>query len=144
MAHLTTFANIPIKVVCGAQPDGLAITKTLLHEIHGLLKTLLETGQKGTLDLRALPALGEDGYQFLKEQLGLGEISARLQSFGRSEIQETAYSGIWWVTHYNQDDAILTEIIEVDFLPEILKSPKEDAVLSQTRLEKLLNGFTQK
>jgi hydrogenase-1 operon protein HyaF len=143
MAHLNTFANIPIKVVTSAQLDGLSIAKTLLHEIEAMLKKLLNTGQNGTLDLRALPTLGEDGYQFFKEKLGQGEVSARIQSFGRSEIQETAYPGIWWVSHYNQDDDILTEIIEVNFLPEILKSPRDDVALGQVMLCKFLNELSE-
>jgi hydrogenase-1 operon protein HyaF len=138
MAHVNTFANIPINVVTTPQSGGLTLAKTLLHELQAKLKTLLDTGQNGTLDLRELPALGEDGYQFLKEKLGQGEVSASIQSFGRSEIQETAYPGIWWVSHYNQDDDILTELIEVNFLPELLKSPKDDVVFGQIGLDNLL------
>ena len=138
MAQVNTLANIPIHVVASTQSGGLTIAKTLLHEVQAMLKTLLDTGQNGTLDLRALPALGEDGYQFLKEKLGLGEVSARIQTFGRSEIQETAFPGIWWVAHYNQDDDILTELIEVNFLPELLKSPRDDMVFGQLRLDELL------
>ena len=138
MAHVNTLANIPIHVLTSTQSGGLTIAKTLLHEVQAMLKTLLDTGQNGTLDLRALPALGEDGYQFLKEKLGLGEVSARIQTFGRSEIQETAFPGIWWVAHYNQDDDILTELIEVNYFPEVLKSPRDDVLFGQVRLDKLL------
>lgn len=144
MAHVNTFANIPINVVSPPQSGGLNIAMTLLHEIQAMLNTLLDTGQNGTLDLRALPALGEDGYQFLKEKLGQGEVSAHIQSFGRSEIQETAYPGIWWVAHYNQDNEILTELVEVNFLPELLKSPKDDVVFGQISLAKLLNELSEK
>ncbi|MFI3185275.1 MAG: hydrogenase expression/formation C-terminal domain-containing protein [Methylococcaceae bacterium] len=139
MEHVNTFANIPINVISSPQTDGLILAKTLLHEVQAMLKTLLDTGQNGTLDLRALPTLGAEGYQFLKEKLSLGEVSARIQSFGCSEIQETAYSGIWWVSHYNQDDDLLTELIEVTYLPEILKSPRDDMALSLVNLGKLLN-----
>ena len=144
MVSVNTFANIPITVVPLPQSSGLNMAMTLLHEIQAMLKTLLDTGQNGTLDLRALPALGEEGHQFLKEKLGLGEVSARIQSFGRSEIQETAFPGIWWVAHYNQDDDILTELIEVNFLPELLKSPRDDVVFGQTSLGKLLYELTEK
>jgi len=143
MAHLNTFANIPINIISTSETEGLTIAKALLHEVDCMLQTLLKTGQNGTLDLRALPALGEIGYQFLKEQLSLGEVTACIQSFGRSEIQETAYSGIWWVTHYNQDDDLLTELIEVNFLPEILKSPRDDVALSQIKLSNLLGELAE-
>ena len=136
---MSSLANIPIKVIDCRPVDRVSLVKTLLQELHAMLKTLLDTGQGGALDLRALPALGEESYQFLKNELGVGEVSARIQSFGRSEIQETAYSGIWWVSHYNQDDDIYTELIEVNFLPEILKSHQDDVRLSRSRLHKLLS-----
>ena len=141
MAYKNSLADIPIRVV-SVQTDTLALAKTLLHELHALLKTLLETGQNGALDLRALPPLGKEGYKFLKDQLGVGEVNACIQSFGRSEIQETAFSGIWWVTHYNQEEGLLTELIEVNFLPEILKTPKEDVLLAEIGLSKLLSELT--
>ena len=134
------FTNIPIKVVTVHQTNGLNIAKTLLHEVQTMLTTLLDTGQIGMLDLRALPSLGEDGYQFLKDQLGLGEVTAHIQSFGRTEIQETAFAGIWWVAHYNQDDDILTELIEVNYIPEILKSVRDDIVFAKNRLDKILTN----
>jgi len=143
MAHINTFADIPIHVDTPPPSGGLALAMTLLHELHTMLQTLFDTGQNGILDLRALPPLGEEGYQFLKEKLGRGEVSARIESFGRSEIQETAYSGIWWVTHYNQDDDVLTELIEVNFLPELLKSPRDDVKVGQVRLGKLLNELAE-
>ena len=144
MACVNTLAGIPIRVVPPPQSSDLGMAMTLLHEIEAMLKTLLDTGQNGALDLRALPVLGEEGYQFLREKLGQGEVSARIQSFGRSEIQETAYPGIWWVAHYNQDDDILTELIEVNFFPEVLKSPRDDVVFGQNNLGKLLKALAEK
>ena len=143
MERINTFANIPILVVDGPQIDNLVLAKTLLNEVHNMLGNLLDTGETGVLDLRALPALGEEGYQFLKDQLGTGEVSAQIQNFGRSVIQETAYSGIWWVSHFNQDDDIYTEQIEISFFPEILKSHKDDAVLSQSKLGELLKALAK-
>jgi hypothetical protein len=143
MERINTFANIPILVVDGPPIDNLVLAKTLLNEVHNMLGNLLDTGETGVLDLRALPTLGEEGYQFLKDQLGTGEVSAQIQNFGRSVIQETAYSGIWWVSHFNQDDDIYTEQIEISFFPEILKSHKDDAVLSQSKLGELLKALSK-
>ncbi|WP_026604211.1 hydrogenase expression/formation C-terminal domain-containing protein [Methylomonas sp. 11b] len=143
MERVNTFANIPILVVDSTPVDNLVLAKTLLNEIHNMLSNLLDTGETGVLDLRALPSLGEEGYQFLKNQLGTGEVSARIQSFGHSEIQETAFSGIWWVSHFNQDDDIYTEQIEISFFPEILKSHKDDVVLSRSTLGNLLKTLAE-
>lgn len=144
MEQLNTFANIPIKVIDTHPVDPLALAKTLLCEIIAKLGHLIESGQGDVIDLRALPSLGEEGYQFLKEQLGRGEVTAQIQGFGRSVIHETSFTGIWWISHYNQDDDIYTEQIEVSFLPDILKSHKEDAVLSQKQLSGLLKALAEK
>ena len=144
MAHVNTFANIPITVVPSPEADSLALAKTLLHELQAMLATLLATGQGGSLDLRALPALGEEGYRLLKDSLGIGEVNACIQSFGRSQIQETAYPGIWWVSHYNQDDEVLTEVLEVSFLPELLRSPKDDVASGLARFGQLVAGLAAK
>lgn len=140
MDGLTRLKSIPIKVLGEIATDNTAIAKSLLHEIDGMLDALLTSGQTGLLDLRAIPALGEEGYQLLENTLGFGEVSAQLNSFGRSEIREAAISGVWWITHYNQDDEIYTELIEVNFVPDILKSPKDDIVLGKTKLGRLLKS----
>lgn len=134
MERLNTFANIPIQVIDSQPSTGAILAKTLLSEIHSMLLNLLETGKTSRLDLRALPSLGSEGYEFLKYQLGLGEIKASIESFGRSDVYETAYSGIWFIDHFNQDDELYTEQIEVSFLPEILKSHFDDVRLSATKL----------
>jgi hydrogenase-1 operon protein HyaF len=141
MERLNAFANIPIKVIETLSVDHLKLAKTLLTEILSMLSHLLDTGEAGVLDLRALPTLGQEGYQFLK--YWIGEVKAQIQSFGRSEIQETAIAGIWWVSHYNQDDDIYTELIEVNFFPEILKTHRDDIVLSQTTLANLIKALAE-
>ncbi len=141
MSSQKTFANIPIRVINTANPDGLAIAKALLQQLHAMLETLVKKGQGNVIDLRALPPLGVEGYQFLKETLGPGEVTAQIHSFGRSEIQETAYPGIWRITHFNQDGDTLTELIEVCFFPKILMSQQDDIIAGQGRLNEVLKGL---
>ncbi len=144
MTNPTAFANIPIQVVTPENTGGLAIAKSLLHEIHAMLQTLIDRGQSGVIDLRALPPIGIEGYQFLRDKLSAGEVSARIHGFGRSEIQESIYPGIWWITHFNQDDEIATELIEVCFVPEILKSQGDDVVMGWGKLGELLQEVSTK
>lgn len=143
MERVNTFANIPIQVIDSQPADGSVLAKTILSEIHSMLLNLIETGKTSCLDLRALPSLGTDGYEFLKNQLGKGEIKATIESFGRSDLYETAYSGIWFIDHFNQDDELYTEQIEVSFLPELLKSHLDDVRLSATRLSQYLEELTE-
>ncbi len=52
--------------------------------------------------------------------LGVGEVKATINSIGSSSIRETAYRGIWWVTHYGDDGEVFSELIEITQVPEIL------------------------
>jgi hydrogenase-1 operon protein HyaF len=142
MTQPNTYGNIPIAVVNASKPDGLALAKALLNELHAMLETLIDKGQGGIIDLRALPPLGVEGYQFLREKLSAGEVSAHIHSFGRCDIQETVYPGIWWVTHLNQGDETLTEQIEVCFIPELLKSHRDDVSVGQGKLRELLQELS--
>ncbi|HAJ92001.1 MAG TPA: hypothetical protein DCO71_05200 [Gammaproteobacteria bacterium] len=97
----------------------------LLHEIRHALVTLLDDGGSTVIDLRSLPlAPGEE--QKLLDELGQGEVFARLQALGPSEIIETRYPGVWVVMHFNNDNEVIGKFIEVCDIPDLLRSQQED------------------
>lgn len=94
----------------------------------------MASGQRGAIDLRQVPLMGAEAYQLFKDSLSTGEVSATITSAGRTEVHETAYPGVWWVTHRNQKNEIVTELIEVTDVPDILKSQPEDIRHGQRKL----------
>ena len=79
--------------------------KPILHEIRHALLELLDNGNTSVIDLRSIPlAPGEE--ETIISALGQGEVHARLDALGRSDIVETTYSGVWLVTHYNENEAV--------------------------------------
>ena len=99
--------------------------KPILHEIRHALLDLLDSGNTSIIDLRSIPlAPGEE--ETIINALGQGEVHARLDALGRSDIVETMYSGVWLVTHYNENEAVVGRFIEITELPVILKSQRED------------------
>ena len=99
----------------------------LLHEIRHALQTYLDSGETSIIDLRSIPlAPGEE--DTILNTLGQGEVHARLDVLGPSEIYETRYAGVWIVTHYNDDDNIISRFVEVTDSPDVLKSQREDVV----------------
>ena len=99
--------------------------KPILHEIRHALDKLLESGEASMIDLRSIPlAPGEE--ETILKTLGQGEVHARLDVLGLSEIYETRYAGVWLVTHYNDDETIVSRFIEITTIPDILKSQTED------------------
>lgn len=99
--------------------------RVLLAEIAARLEKLASNGETGMIDLNSLP-LAPGEYEQLRQTLGQGEVSARIEAIGASEIIETRYPGVWWATHYNVEGDIVADMIEIAWLPEILRSQPED------------------
>ena len=111
--------------------------KPILHEIRHALRKLLDTGSNSIIDLRSIPlAPGEE--DTILDTLGCGEVHAKLNALGPSEIYETRFAGVWLITHYNEDNSIIGRFIEITACPEILKSQPEDMKTSQGHLEAAL------
>ena len=109
----------------------------LLHQIKHALKNLLENNENEIIDLRSIPlAPGEEDK--LLEILGEGEVNAQLNALGLSDVIETQYSGVWLVTHHNDENEIISRHIEITYMPEILLSQKEDINLAYGRLTESL------
>ena len=105
----------------------------LLHEIKHALDKLIESGKTTMIDLRSLPlAPGEEDK--ILNTLGHGEVQAQLNALGVSEVLETKYPGVWIVTHYNDEQNIISRFIEVTTMPEILCSQTEDVMEAYSRL----------
>lgn len=108
--------------------------RALLAEIAARLEKLDNNGESGMIDLNSLPfAPGE--YEQLRQALGQGEVSARIEAIGGSDIIETHYPGVWWVTHYNVEGDIIADMIEIAWFPEIIKSQPEDVHAGLERLK---------
>jgi HupH hydrogenase expression protein, C-terminal conserved region len=92
-------------------------------------------GEQGTvIDLKSLPmAPGEE--RRIEEALGEGEVRAELQALGPTVVQETAYPGVWLVTHRNAENEVVARFIEVTRMPEILMAQPEDIERGIEKLE---------
>jgi hydrogenase-1 operon protein HyaF len=106
----------------------------LLHEICHALKRVA-AGEDGTvIDLKSLPmAPGEE--RRIEEALGEGEVRAELQALGPTVVQETAYPGVWLVTHRNAENEVVARFIEVTRMPDILMAQPEDIARGIEKLE---------
>jgi hydrogenase-1 operon protein HyaF len=109
----------------------------LLNELRHALERLLADGTPHAIDVRAIPlAPGEE--QRLLGALGEGELVAQLEAQGRSEIRESAYPGIWCITHYDAAGSVVGRFIEVTFMPALLASQRPDVELGLARLSRAL------
>ena len=110
----------------------------ILHEIRHALEELLSSGKTSIIDLRTIPlAPGEE--EVILNTLGKGEVHARLDVLGPSEIYETRYSGVWLITHFNENDSVVSRFIEITELPDILKSQHEEMSIALQKLTEELS-----
>jgi hydrogenase-1 operon protein HyaF len=133
--------DIPIHVQA-EEAYSVGNIRALLAEIAALLEKLDESGETGMIDLNSLP-LAPGEYEQLRQTLGQGEVSARIDAIGASEIIETRYPGVWWVTHYNVEGDIVADMLEITTIPKIIKSQPEDITAGLELLRTQLNDEVQ-
>jgi hydrogenase-1 operon protein HyaF len=105
----------------------------LLHEIGHALERLLDRGQPEVIDLRGVPlAPGEEGR--ILEFLGRGEVSAELDAVGLTTVAESRFAGVWVVTHHDAAGEIIGRLIEITYVPEIIRSQVTEMRESHERL----------
>lgn len=117
-----------------------AQVKALLQEMQDMLQSLIKTGEHNYIDIRSLPLLPGE-LDSLKEILGTGEVEATVNALGPTLIMETQIPGIWWVTHKNSHEEILSEFLEVTTLPEILVTQHHDLHESPELLKRRLEEY---
>jgi hydrogenase-1 operon protein HyaF len=144
MAAMSSLDDIAVyveeDVAVSSTPSGQVLA--IVTEIESMLSALVENGKTDSIDIRSLPMMPGD-YESLKKILGEGEVSATVQALGPTQIQETGIHGVWWVTHYNSDDEVMAEFIEVSQVPAIVNTDKEDikegCELLQQRIREIQN-----
>lgn len=122
-------------------PASPSQVRAILTELQTKLDSLAKQGITDSVDLRSLPMFPGD-YELLKETLGYGEIHISIDAMGPTEIYETAFSGIWWITHSNSDDENIAEFIEITTLPAILKTADGDLQHASQQLLQLIDNDT--
>lgn len=108
--------------------------EAVLSEVADLLGRLLETGEEGSIDLRSLPLSPADR-DWLDKKLGSGEVEITLEAGGRSVLTETAYSGVWKVVHRDAEERVVSEFIEVAYVPAIVKPARMDIEKANEKLQ---------
>lgn len=120
----------PLRPAPPAGPAALAVLREVARLLDGLAA---DPTLDHTIDLHSLP-LAEADCAALREWLGRGEVDARLQAAGTTQVQETAYAGVWWVRHGDEDAPGALEQIVVARIPALLPAHPEDVVAAARRL----------
>jgi hydrogenase-1 operon protein HyaF len=137
---MTELIDIPVTVdqSAGKSVQPSAQVMAIFKELQTMLDTLVETGDQNYVDIRSIPLMPGE-LKTLKRILGTGEVDAIISALGPTHVTETSIPGIWWVTHKNVADEIISEFIEVTDLPEILKTQHHDLHAAPGRFKQLMS-----
>ncbi|MCF7985814.1 MAG: hydrogenase expression/formation protein [Thiohalocapsa sp.] len=118
--------DIPIRVESPPQTGAdFGNALPILNEIRHALGRLNETGEPSQIDLAAIP-FGPGDEARLLELLGRGEVEATVDALGPTQVWETRFSGVWVVDYANADAQRVALQIEVDVVPQILRTQHAD------------------
>jgi len=115
------------------------LVHTVLEAVRKALERFVGAGTSEAIDLRSAPHMDAATYQSLKDVLGQGEVSALVEAELKVEVSETRYPGVWWLTHRDEQGAIVAEFIEVVEIPEILRPHGADIRAGLKRLDQALS-----
>ena len=111
---------------CAAPGDlSTGNVEPLLHEVRHALRRWLDDAEVTVIDLRSIP-MGPGEEDRIVNELGRGEVQARMSALGPSEIIETRFPGVWLVTHWNNSDEVIGKFIEICDMPRLLMAQEED------------------
>jgi hydrogenase-1 operon protein HyaF len=136
---MSALQDLAVPVEAEPVPTAWGNALPVLHEIRHALERLVETGESRVIDLNAMP-FGPGDERRLLELLGHGEIEARLNALGATEIRETAVPGVWLVDHRNAEGERLVLHVEIAEVPAILRTQAEDLREAVAALDARLAG----
>ena len=111
----------------------------VMTEIAEGLKALSEGGAEAAIDLRSLP-LTEADLTELRELLDKGEVNARIDVIGETEVYETGFAGVWWIRHFGSGQQVASEEIVIAPVPAIVRSQPEDIEQAVKRIYRQLEA----
>ena len=134
--QMNDLQSIPVKVEGAADgPFRTDNVRPLMLQLEQALQDLGERAAETVIDLGAMPFSEQDERE-LRDRLGRGEVTATLDAFGPTLIQETAYPGVWLVEHQDAEQRRLTLHLEVARIPAILVTPQDDLADSLAALRR--------
>lgn len=132
------FDDIPIHIEQPeAVPQQFGNALPILNEIRHALARLAEQGEPTRIDLAAMP-FGPGDEDRLMALLGHGEVEASVDALGPTRVWETRFPGVWLLDYANVEGERIALQIEVDEVPQMLRTQRADIPDSLAALDAAL------
>jgi len=124
-------------------PDGVMNAPGVLAELDAELGRRADAETEWAphiVNLTLLPQ-SEHDLTCLEDRLGTGALAILSRGYGSCRITATATRDIWWVQHYNSDDRLILNTLEVTGVPDAALAAQEDIEDSAERLREILEAL---
>ncbi len=135
---MAELAEIPIRIEQPeTEPQQFGNALPILNEIRHALARFAEQGEPTRIDLAAMP-FGPGDEDRLMALLGRGEVEASVDALGPTRVWETRFPGVWVLDYANVEGERIALQIEVDEIPQMLRTQRADITDSLTALDAAL------
>ncbi len=118
-------------------PPGLMNAPAVLIELNAQAADFSSDRPPHVVNLSLLPQTPAD-LDFLAATLGTGPVSLRSRGYGSCRVESTALRHCWRVRHYNSEDRMILDSIEIVEAPLAVVAAPEDLDDSGERLGEIL------
>jgi hydrogenase-1 operon protein HyaF len=135
---MAELADIPIRTEQPTgEPQQFGNALPVLNEIRHALVRFADHGEPTRIDLAAMP-FGPGDEDRLMAILGRGEVEATVDALGPTRVWETRFPGVWVLDYANVDGERIALQIEIDEIPQMLRTQRADLRESLTALDAAL------
>lgn len=119
-------------------PEGVMNAPAVLTELEARAASWQNGQSAHVVNLTLLPQTEED-LAFLGSQLGRGPVTVLTRGYGNCRITATALHNVWWVQHFNAEDQLILNTLEITDVPVAALAAQEDIDDSRERLANILS-----
>ena len=135
------FQDAKTQIMTDAQPPADVLTaRSLLAELNTQIAPWRPGAPPHVINLTLLPHSASD-LAYLEQQLGPGPLTILSRGYGNCRITATALQHCWWVQHFNSDDRLILNSIEIVDIPAAALAAPEDIHDSAARLADILDAL---
>lgn len=140
LARETAFREAVAQTLTDEQPpEGALTARSVLAELNAKVADWCPGDPPHVVNLTLLPHWEQD-LAYLDRQLALGPITILSRGYGNCRITATGLRHCWWVQHFNSDDKLILNTLEVVDVPAAALAAQEDLEDSAARLVEILDA----
>ncbi len=126
--------------LAAGHPPGVHNAPPVLAELNDQIARWRPGDEPHVVNLTLLPQTPQD-LAYLEASLGQGPVTVLSRGYGNCRVRATALRNLWWVQHFNSDDRMILNTLEVVDVPAAVLAAPEDLADSAQRLAEILDAL---